>query len=76
MNTSNNTSTSKEDGGQSKAKNSDLPNGQLESPITNGTNGFVPLSQRNRRPRKFYMKKDPGSKIEFPPPRENGSVPA
>ena len=74
--TSNNSSSIKENGDQSKVKNPDLPNGQIESPITNGRNGFVTLPQRNRRPGKYYLKKEPGSKIEFPPARENGSVPA
>ena len=74
VDTSNNPSSAKENGDE--AKSSDLPNGQLESQMTNGTNGFVPLPQRNRRPRKVYYKKDPGSKIEFPPARENGSVSA
>ena len=76
VDTSNNPSSTKENGDQNEAKGSDLPNGQFERQMTNKTNGFVPLPQRNRRPRKVYLKKDPGSKIEFPPSRENGSVPA
>lgn len=75
--TENNSSSVKENGIDS-TESRDLPNGQFESQnsLENGTNGFVPLPQRSQRPRKVYYKKDPGSKIQFPPQRENGSVPA
>ena len=59
----------------SESKSAELANTQLENNVANGTDGFVPLPQRRQRQRKVYYKKDPGSKIEFPPPRENGSVP-
>ena len=53
-------------------KGADVPNGQHKGETANETIDFVPLPQRNRRPRKFYYKNEPGSKIEFPPKRENG----
>ncbi|XP_028393388.1 spermatogenesis-associated serine-rich protein 2-like [Dendronephthya gigantea] len=68
--TSNGSGTTKGNGDHNeKGKGTDLPNGEFKGETTNG---FVPLPQRNNRPRKFYCKKEPGSKIEFPPKRENG----
>ncbi|XP_046860436.1 SPATS2-like protein isoform X2 [Xenia sp. Carnegie-2017] len=37
---------------------------------------FVPLPQRSGRPRGCWMKKESANKIQFPPSRENKSIPA
>ena len=69
-----NTSSAKVNGNNNEPKSNDLPKAQLENKMANGTNDFVPLPQRSHRPQKMFLKKDPNSKIEFPPNRENGSV--
>ena len=71
-----NATSAKVNGNNNESKGPDLRKEQLENKMANGTNDFVPLPQRSRRPRKTYHRKDPNGKIEFPPNRENGSVPA